>query len=136
MFEFDRTQRLRSRKKIETLFKQGKGFLIFPISVRYCVREGEGKVGVLITCPKRYHKLAVNRNRVKRLLRENYRLNSEQIRQFAKQQNLSIDFSMTYVDKQVPSFEKIQETVLQILERLHLEIDTAQNKTDNEDKEN
>jgi len=135
MFEFDRTQRLRSRKKIETLFKQGKGFLIFPISVRYCVKEDNGRISVLVSCPKRYQKLAVNRNRVKRLIRESYRLNSQLIKQIAQKNNLNIDFSMTYVDKQIPCFEQIQSVVIHVLERLILELNTTTNDQNNSDKE-
>ncbi|MBO6117520.1 MAG: ribonuclease P protein component [Bacteroidales bacterium] len=118
MFEFDKNQRLHSRKRTETLFKQGKSFLIFPLSVRYIIKQGQGNVSVLVVCPKKYQKKAVSRNRIKRLIRENYRLNSLKLKELAATKQLDIDFSLSYVNKQMTDYITMQKTILAILDKL------------------
>ncbi|MBR1774043.1 MAG: ribonuclease P protein component [Bacteroidales bacterium] len=125
MFIFDKQQRLCSHKRIETLFKTGKSFLVFPFSVRYLVSQGEGKISVLVVCPKRYQKLAVNRNRIKRLIRESYRLNSLELKAFTKEKQINIDFSMSYVNKQMSDFHCVQSKVQEILEKLQNNISSS-----------
>ncbi|MGP1514800.1 MAG: ribonuclease P protein component [Bacteroidales bacterium] len=118
MFEFDKQQRLCSRKSIEALFKTGKSFLMFPFSIRYSVSQGNGQIRVLIVCPKRYQKLAVNRNRIKRLIRENYRLNSYAIRTLSKKQKANIDLAISYVNKEMSDYNLINIKIKNILEKL------------------
>ncbi len=127
MFEFDKAQRLHSKKRIETLFRQGKSFLVFPLSVRYIIKNGEGSTEILVVCPKRYQKLAVNRNRIKRLIRENYRLNSIELKTLAKQKGLNIDFSVSYVHKEMSNFVLIEKKMQEILSTLQKEILNYQN---------
>ncbi len=122
MFEFDKKQRLCSKKRIETLFKQGKSFLVYPLSIRYVLRKGCGDVSVLIVCPKRYQKHAVDRNRVKRLIRENYRQSSLDLKRFAKENNVDMDFSMLYVSKHLISFEDLHTAIKDVLSHLQEEI--------------
>ncbi|MBR1626195.1 MAG: ribonuclease P protein component [Bacteroidales bacterium] len=126
MFTFGKNQRLCSKKKIETLFRQGKSFLVFPISVRCITEPGEGNIRTLIVCPKRYQRKAVCRNRIKRLIRENYRLNSTNLKRIAKENSVNIDFSMSYVHKQTVDYSVIQKTVTEILSKLELTVSSLQ----------
>ena len=53
-----------------------KSFSIFPIRVVYMpVEQGEAPASILISVSKRRFKRAVKRNRVKRQIREAYRMN-------------------------------------------------------------
>ena len=80
---FPKDERLCSRKAIETLFAGGsRAFSAFPLRVVY--KEVDDKSGaddmtaqVLISVSKRHFKHAVDRNRVKRQLREAWRLNRD-----------------------------------------------------------
>ena len=73
---FPREERLKLRNRISELFAHGKRFQQGPISVLWMVSPWplERGVQVMVGAPKRRFKHAVDRNRIKRLLRESYRL--------------------------------------------------------------
>ena len=68
-----KNEKLKSQKAIEQLFAEGKSVSAYPLRMVYLDNQSQLKVGVSVS--KRNFKLAVHRNRVKRLLREGYRLN-------------------------------------------------------------
>lgn len=81
-YTFGKAERLCSHKVIEALFAGGnKSFSAYPIRVVFMPTSEEetdrkvAKVQVLISVSKRHFKHAVDRNRVKRQIREAYRLN-------------------------------------------------------------
>ena len=78
-FTFNKKDRLKSQKLIEKLFLEGKSVTSFPLKLIYLKTEASGghiiKAGVSVS--KRNFKKAVDRNRIKRLLRECYRLNRD-----------------------------------------------------------
>lgn len=77
-FGFPSTERLRLRRETELLFSEGSHTFSFPIRCRWLIREaGVGERGGIRFMPiaaKRRFPRAVDRNRVKRSLREAYRL--------------------------------------------------------------
>ena len=87
---FRKAERLSLKRETDGLFNHGKAFISYPLRVVYLEQKpllGE-KVSVLISVPKRRIKLAVNRNRLKRLIREAYRLNkSTLIKHFEEEEN-------------------------------------------------
>ena len=74
MNNFPKGERLNNVKQIENLYAKGDKFMAYPFSVRFIYNKEQSeentKMSVLLIAPKRYQKLAVNRNRAKRLLRE------------------------------------------------------------------
>lgn len=73
---FSKTERLKSKKNIGLLFQQGQWRTCGSLRViSLKVAEASPQVGVSVS--KRYFKKATDRNRIKRLLREAYRLNKE-----------------------------------------------------------
>ena len=76
-FTFSKKEKLKSQKLIEHLFSQGKTVVAYPLRLVYIETtfgdDVRAKVGVSVS--KRHFKHAVNRNRIKRLMREVYRLN-------------------------------------------------------------
>jgi ribonuclease P protein component len=80
---FRKSERLCSKRTIDSLFGGGnKSFSAFPLRVVFQMKEraeGEPPVAILISVSKRHFKRAVKRNRVKRQLREAYRLNKENL---------------------------------------------------------
>lgn len=74
-FTLGQQERLKSKKLIEKLYEEGKSIKVFPLRMVYIQTEHTSKfpVQVGVSVPKRNFKSAVNRNRIKRLLRETYR---------------------------------------------------------------
>jgi ribonuclease P protein component len=74
---FKKQEKLKKSKLIEQLFAQGKSLTIFPIKLIYLEIEHNSpyKIQTGVTVSKRNFKKAVDRNRIKRLLREVYRKN-------------------------------------------------------------
>lgn len=71
---FSQAERLKKQKHIEELFHKGSYFYLFPFKVLY-LPATEPQHQVLISVSKRQYKRAVDRNTVKRRIREGYRLN-------------------------------------------------------------
>ncbi len=76
-FRFTKKERVTGEKRIEALFTQGRSFVSYPFRVIYLETEQNQvmPLSILISIPKRRIKSAVDRNRMKRLAREAYRLN-------------------------------------------------------------
>ena len=74
---FRKTERISFQKEIDLLFNQGKAFTSFPLRIVYLEQKpfSGTTVSVLISVPKKRVRRAVKRNRIKRLIREAYRLN-------------------------------------------------------------
>lgn len=73
---FPRTERLKLRNRISILFAKGKRFQQGPILVIWMPSPWPLERGaqIMVSAPKRIYKRAVDRNRIRRLLREAYRL--------------------------------------------------------------
>lgn len=124
-FTLKKTERLKSRKSIEKLFKAGDNFFIHPFKVYYTVEPGNDtpllQMGVAVST--RNFKKAVDRNRIKRITREAYRLQKNTLQQLLinKQKHFNVFF--VFVGKGLPSFIHIYEKLSLILERLIQKMD-------------
>ncbi len=77
-FTFQRGERLKSRKVIEQLFKGGQSFAHYPLRIVWTIMDepnGEFPAQFALSVSKKKFKRAVDRNRIRRLMREAYRLN-------------------------------------------------------------
>lgn len=75
-YTFRKNERLCSKKLIALLFSEGKSFLVYPVKITYLIRENIAAPpaqALILVSRKRFRK-ATRRNRMKRLLREAYRL--------------------------------------------------------------
>jgi ribonuclease P protein component len=78
-YSFSKNEKVTSLKLIELLFsKKSENVFVFPYKVSFIfLPEQLDKNQVLVVVPKRNFKKAVDRNRIKRQIRELYRLNKE-----------------------------------------------------------
>lgn len=123
-FTYNKKEKLKSRKQLEALFSKGKTLLHFPIKIFYLLPEAPSdniiKTGV--GASSRNFKKAVQRNRIKRLLREAYRLNKQPLHQFLQAQNRQLVVFLLYVDKGMPQKGIIQTKMPLALEKLVKEL--------------
>ena len=116
-FRFPKEEKLKSKTLIQKIFDEGSAVSNYPLKVLY-VRTNDTdettlKVGV--TVPKKNFKSAVHRNRIKRLLRESYRINKDKI--FNKTVG-SYALLFLYLGKEIPEYKAIEKNMLAICERL------------------
>lgn len=74
-----RKERIKSKILIDKLFNDGnsRAMTVFPLRFVYVTNESNETNNILISVPKRYLKHAVDRNKVKRQIREAYRKNKD-----------------------------------------------------------
>lgn len=120
MYKFTKQERLCSIIEIKQLFVTGENFLNYPFSIRYKIERESNfpKVQVVIISPKRYQKFAINRNRVKRLLRESYRLNKEEIIRFARENNLEIKIAISFVSQNILDHKSVDSAIKRVLSNI------------------
>ena len=93
-FTFSKDEKLTSPRLFDAIHKEGKTLKSFPFSVRFIDASLEKEVQrqVAIVVPKRSIKSAVHRNRIKRQMRELYRLNKHLIKGPMQQQAWSLRY--------------------------------------------
>ncbi|MDB5247067.1 MAG: Ribonuclease protein component [Segetibacter sp.] len=119
-FTFNKDERLKSRKFIDQLFNKGKSFSSFPIKVLYDFTEDTTvplKAGVTVS--SRNFKKAVQRNRVKRILREAYRLQKIPLQEMLVGRQKSLVLFFIYTGKELPVYNEVFEKMGIVLRRLH-----------------
>jgi ribonuclease P protein component len=118
-FTLGNNERLKQRKIIEQLFKEGKSFSVFPFRVYYLfVDELSSPLQAGFSASTRNFKRAVDRNRIKRITKEAYRLQKKELNAqiISKNQKLAVFF--IYTDKTLPAFAIIKDRVQIILKKL------------------
>jgi len=111
---FPKHQKLKSRKDIKALFEEGKTVTKYPVKLLWLpLGQQETKAGFAVA--KRNFKSAVTRNKIKRLMREAYRLQKQEIQE-GKDKTFTLLF--LYIGKDVASFKTIDKAVLGALKKL------------------
>ena len=107
---FPKHNRLCGQLRIAQLYKEGIRFTAWPIRVAYQPTQEETQV--LIWAPKSLFKRAVKRNRLRRMMREAYRLNQTLL----GDQRYIIAFN--YMDKEEQSFAVIEKAICKALKKV------------------
>ena len=109
-YTFSKDEKLKSRKAIEQLFATGRSFSNFPFKVVWKVTENTvtGSQAGFTVSSKQFKK-AVDRNRIKRLIREAYRLQKHELQQQLKISNKSLAVFFIYVGNELPDYTFIFE---------------------------
>ncbi len=113
-------ERLASRSRIEELFSNGQSFCIYPFRIiyYYSLCESPG-VRILFSVPKKKFKKAVERNRIKRLCRESYRVQKQGLLEKNLYFSFCLNVGVIYTGNQADiSLEDIKTAMEQVLNRL------------------
>jgi len=108
---FPKKEHLKSAERISQIYRQGKkvkqSFLLL-----YYMESGEESNHLALAVPKRRVALAVNRNRIKRKLKEVYRLNKTLLK--AEE---GYDFILMYLGSEAPEYQKLERAFLKLCEK-------------------
>ncbi|MCF8371074.1 MAG: ribonuclease P protein component [Bacteroidales bacterium] len=119
-FTLCKNERLCRRKLIDTLFEDGTSFLIYPYKVIWMDFDMESKYPAQfgITVSKKNFKRAVQRNQIKRLSREAYRLNKHILYSSLTEPGKIRAFMFIYIARDILTFRQIEDKIILILRRL------------------
>lgn len=115
------TERLKLRKQIETLFQAGEAFSVFPLRVVYrlvpATPASASPVQVGFSIPKKRIRKAVGRNKVRRLLKEAWRLQKHALYE-AIPENLQLHCFLIYTGEPLLTFDEAKKAVLKLQQKL------------------
>jgi len=117
---FSKSEHLCGEKRITRLFTEGEAFIAFPLRVVFLIEKGNDlePAFILVSVPKKRFKRAVKRNRLKRLMRESYRINKQELLDKLKEKELQIHIAFNYVSDDEMDFPMIEKKMKIALQRL------------------
>lgn len=123
IYGFGKKEHLYLQKEIEGLFSSDKKVLSYPFRALYTIVPREDVAAkLLISAPKRRLKHAVDRNRVKRLVREAYRLHKQELSSSADTAGVSVHIAIIFIGEELPDYDRTEKSIRHILHRIHEEL--------------
>ncbi len=117
---FPKEERISSQKEIDYLFNKGNSFVTYPLRVIYVEREliSDIPVSILVSVSKKRFKRAVKRNRMKRLIRESYRLNKSGLSSFLSSQKKGLLVAFLYLNNELCNYSEMEIAMKKALSTL------------------
>lgn len=127
MNTFKKEERLCSKKLIGELLQNGSSFLIYPYRVVWLTQPApptpSSPAQILISVSKKRFKRANKRNYIKRLMREVYRVNKQELLyRPLLEQNTSVVFMCSYIGNEIFTYTELEKKLKLLLERLKKEV--------------
>jgi ribonuclease P protein component len=124
LFTFKKEEKLCSKILIDRIFADGETFLSFPLKIAFVKLEPSSKSPVVaaFTVGKRNFKQAVQRNLIKRKIREAYRLNKHILYKGLGEKHLAVFF--IYIGKKIPDYHQIESAMKKGIDKLIVEIES------------
>ncbi|HET6253822.1 MAG TPA: ribonuclease P protein component [Puia sp.] len=123
-FTWNKKEKLKSRKRIERVFQEGKSLTLFPFRVWWILQPSQAgaplQAGFGVS--SRHFKKAVDRNRIKRLSREAYRLQKHVVLQRLAEKERCMAVFFVYTGKDLPDYATVTQKIGVVLQRLIKEI--------------
>ena len=120
LFKFKKKERLKSKIIFEQLFKEGKAINQYPLRLIWCHPEetiGNEKVQFGVAVAKRKFRKAVHRNRLKRQIKEAYRLNKQKLLTYLASGDQEVAILIIYTGKELLPYPEIEAALKGLLAR-------------------
>lgn len=117
-------ERLKSRKLIEKLFSEGKVFQQFPIRAIVIFSgqpgrdEEKSSLQAGFTVSTRNFKKAVHRNRIKRLMRETFRLQQAELIKSVEDSEKGLAVFFIFTGKEIPDYPLVFKKMESVLRKI------------------
>jgi ribonuclease P protein component len=117
-YSLNKSERLKSRKQIDALFESGKKITQFPYRLVYNFEQGKSDVKAGFTVSSKNFPAAVDRNRIKRLTRESYRKQKNDLKYIAQKNSFTIFLFFIYTGREILPYDEIFRSVKKMHEKL------------------
>ena len=120
MQSFTKAERISFQREIDFLFNEGTSFAVYPLRVVYVEKHPASGVpaAILISVPKKRFKRAVKRNRLKRLIRETYRLNKNALWESLHLSGKGLLIAFVYIGNELCDFSILNTSMKKIIAKL------------------
>lgn len=116
---FPKAEKLCGKIRTAALYKEGRRFVSYPLRVTYQhLPDNSQPPQVLIWAPKSLFKHAVDRNHLRRLMREAYRLNAAPLRDFCLANHCSFHIAFNYMDRQPLPYDRIAAATAKAIRKI------------------
>lgn len=123
---YKKNEKLKHKILIDRLFNEGRSIRSYPVQLVFLPLKDSDhkqlKVGVSVS--KRSFKKAVDRNKIKRLLREAYRLNKNN---YLNNTDISLAFMLIYIGKELPDYKIVEFSVQLLFKKLMNKLEDEKN---------
>ena len=118
---FKKSERLKSRKTISRLFnREGNSFAKYPLRLVYMeIEESEVPIQFTVSVSKKKFKRAVDRNRVKRQIREAYRLNKAPLFEKLEQSEKKYAWMVIFTGSELPDYQRVEKAMKKLIEKFN-----------------
>jgi ribonuclease P protein component len=117
-FSLGKSERLKSRKQIDLLFDKGRKITVFPFRLIYICTPAGGELKAGFTVSSKNFPRAVDRNRIKRLTREGYRVQKRDLQDMAVKNKQLVHLFFIYTAKEILTYQEISIHLKKLLDRL------------------
>ena len=116
-YRFNKAERITSEKETDLLFRQGKRKYFGTLALTWLMLPADTEVlpKILVSAPKKQFKKAIDRNRIKRLIREAYRLNKGELVRLATERKQRIRMAVVYTGRELPRYTMIEKDIRGII---------------------
>jgi ribonuclease P protein component len=121
-YTFGKEERLCSRSLMDRLYADGHRLMAFPFSVQWLVVDGPQLCQIMIVAPKRRFHHAVDRNHVRRLTRECWRLRKSDFYSFLLEHNITLALSLVYVHNEIMPYDQLGHKMDKLIAQLQQDI--------------
>lgn len=119
-FQLSENEKISGKKAFEVLAAKGRSFFSFPCRIIWMETDIplKHRAQVAFVAPKKIFKSAVKRNRIKRLLRETYRLHKNEFYQELEKRGKYLRILFVYTHRELPEFRELEGKIIVTLNRL------------------
>ncbi len=127
---FGKKDRLKGKKVVSEIFESPKKSIsLFPFKAFYSIsRSNKSQSNFGVSVPKKKFKRAVDRNKIKRLIKEALRLNKSILNNELSKRNVSVHIMVLFNGEKIPSYNSVEIKIKEILKRLALGIQSYEKK--------
>jgi ribonuclease P protein component len=118
IYSLGKLERLKSRKLIDGLFDHGNKMIVFPFRIMYQLSPGEPGLKAGFTVSSRNFPRAADRNRIKRLSREAYRLQKNTLQEMLKETRQEANLFFIYTGKEIPDLTQVRNSIQLLIDKL------------------